>query len=121
MAGFPKPLLRALAGALRSRDDLPVPAKDEEPKPGPLAPYLRYSHVGLQFFLAVAMFTGGGIWLDRRLGTVVLFTLLGLVLGFGGGLYTLYREFILRKASSSRGDATAERGPDRPNPPSEST
>ncbi|MBI4605829.1 MAG: AtpZ/AtpI family protein [Planctomycetes bacterium] len=59
-----------------------------------MAKYLRYSHVGLQFFISVALFTGVGIWLDRRLGTVVLFTLLGLVLGFGGGVYSLYREFF---------------------------
>jgi F0F1-type ATP synthase assembly protein I len=67
--------------------------EDEEVQRSTLAKYLRYSHVGFQFFLAVGLLTAGGIWLDRRLGTVVLFTLLGLALGFAGGFLTLYREF----------------------------
>lgn len=91
-------------------------AKDEEPRPSPLAPYLKYSHVGIQFFLSIGIFTGGGIWLDRQLGTVVTFTLVGLVLGFGGGLYSLYREFVLRREPNAK----ANHGPDRDNPPNKS-
>ena len=87
-----------------------MPTKDEEPERSPLAKYLRYSHVGIQFFLAVLLFTGLGVWLDRSLGTVVLFTLLGLVLGFGGGLYSLYREFFPGKRDARPNDTT--RNPD---------
>ena len=68
--------------------------RDDEPKRNTLAKYLRYSHVGLQFFLAIAVCTGGGVYLDRSFGTVVLYTLLGLALGFAGGFYSLYREFF---------------------------
>jgi hypothetical protein len=57
-----------------------------------LAKYLRYSHVGVQFLVAVGLPTAGGIWADQRLGTGVLLTLLGLVLGFAAGVYSLYRE-----------------------------
>jgi len=79
-----------------------VPAKDGEPERNPLSKYLQYLYVGVQFFLSVAIFVGGGIWLDRRLGTKVLFTLLGLALGFGGGVYSLYREFFPGKSGPPR-------------------
>ena len=59
--------------------------------------YLRYSHLGMQFFVAVALFTGFGLWLDRILGTVVVFTLLGLALGFGGGTYSIYKAIFGEK------------------------
>ena len=72
--------------------------KEEEPESSPLAKYLRYSHVGLQFFLAIALGTGAGIWLDGRFGTGVIFTLLGLALGFIGGFLVLYREVFPEKA-----------------------
>ncbi len=96
-----------------------MPAGDEERERSTLAKYLKYSYVGFQFFLSVGLFTAGGIWLDRRLGTVVLFTLAGLALGFAGGIYELYREFFLRKPSSEapetlgkrKGDGTRGPGP----------
>jgi F0F1-type ATP synthase assembly protein I len=85
-----------------------VPGKDREPQSRPLAKYLRYSHLGVEFFLSVAIFTGIGIWLDRRLGTVVLFTLLGLALGFAGGLVALYRELFPGKEVSRKKPAAGE-------------
>jgi len=69
-----------------------TPGKDD----GEVAKYLKYSHVGLQFLLSVGIPTGLGIWLDRVLGTVVLFTLLGLGLGFTAGIYSLYGELYGR-------------------------
>lgn len=69
-----------------------VPSKGNQSQLGALAKYLRYSHVGLQFLVAVGLPTAGGIWADQRLGTGVLLTLLGLVLGFAAGVYSLYRE-----------------------------
>jgi F0F1-type ATP synthase assembly protein I len=65
-----------------------------------LGRYLRYSHLGLQFIVSVGLPLAGGIWLDRKLGTVVLFTLVGLVLGFGAGLFSLYNELFRKKARS---------------------
>lgn len=69
-----------------------VPSKGNSSQLSALAKYLRYSHVGLQFLVAVGLPTAGGIWADQRLGTGVLLTLLGLVLGFAAGVYSLYRE-----------------------------
>jgi hypothetical protein len=69
---------------------------DPRSQKGAYGKYLRYSHVGLEFFIAVALFTAGGIWLDRQLekswGTEPLFTVLGFALGFAGGFVVLYRE-----------------------------
>ncbi len=84
-----------------------MPPDKKESDRGALAKYYQYSHAGLQFFLAVGMFTGGGIWLDRRLGTEVLFTLVGFALGFAGGLYTLCREFLFRKKPGEKLGSTA--------------
>ncbi len=55
-----------------------------------LAWYLRYSHLGIQFFLALAIPIGLGIWLDSILKTKVLFMLLGFALGFTAGIYSIY-------------------------------
>lgn len=62
----------------------------------PLAEYLRYSHLGVQFLLAVGVPTGLGIWADRSWGTKVLFTLLGFALGFTVGVYSIYGELFKR-------------------------
>lgn len=70
-----------------------------------LAKYLRYSHVGILFFAAVGLFTWGGIELDRKLGTGVLFTILGLILGFAGGLRALYREIYRGDRKTTSGEA----------------
>ena len=51
----------------------------------------RYCTVGLEFTLTFLMLLGGGIWLDRRIGTMPAYTLLGGGLGFGAGLYRLLR------------------------------
>ena len=66
--------------------------------------------MGLQFFVAVGLFTLGGVWLDRRLGTGVLFTLLGLALGFGGGFYAMYRDLYPRdrRPSNSRSEESRD-------------
>ncbi len=76
-----------------SRGRKPVPGSDEpdQDRAGGLQSYMRFSHLGLQFAMTIALLTGGGVWLDGRLGTMPLFTLIGLFLGFGAGFYNLYR------------------------------
>ena len=53
--------------------------------------WMRYSTVGMEFIIIVGLFIGGGLWLDKRLGLMPLFTLIGSVAGFAGGLYRLIR------------------------------
>ena len=80
----------------------------QKPQKKALAKYLQYSQAGLQFFAAVGLFTFGGIWLDKHCNTLPLFTLLGLALGFLGGLRALYLELYGRKGK--RGKQKDEEG-----------
>ena len=83
---------------------MPSVDPDSESKTGKWGKYVRYSHVGSQFFLAIAIFTFGGYWLDQKCGTVVLFTLLGLAAGFGGGFYSMYKTLFLRDQREDEAD-----------------
>jgi len=63
---------------------------------------------GFQFAFAILLFLGGGVLLDRWLGTRPVFTLLGVAIGLGAGFYV----FMVRvTAESRRGD-----GPGKPVP-----
>ena len=54
------------------------------------ANYARFFHVGFAFMFIIAVFTGGGYLLDRLVGTLPLFLLLGMLVGFGAALYYLF-------------------------------
>jgi F0F1-type ATP synthase assembly protein I len=48
--------------------------------------------------IAVAVFTGIGIWLDRSLGNrVPWFTMLGALLGMTGGFVSFFRTVVRKK------------------------
>ncbi len=51
----------------------------------------RYLVVGTVFLLLLVIFAVIGFFVDGLLGTLPLFLLAGLGLGFAGGLYYLYR------------------------------
>ena len=53
--------------------------------------YARFFHVGFAFMLIIAVFTGGGYLLDSLVGTLPLFLLLGMLVGFGASLYYLFQ------------------------------
>jgi F0F1-type ATP synthase assembly protein I len=56
---------------------------------------------GFQFAFAILLFLGGGVLLDRWLGSRPVFTLVGVAIGLGAGFYV----FIVRvTAESRRGD-----------------
>lgn len=52
--------------------------------------YVRYAGLGFTFVFLIGIFVLGGYGLDRLLGTLPLFLLLGIVVGFVGALYFLY-------------------------------
>ena len=56
------------------------------------SPSLRYAGLGIQ--LAVTILAGVllGRWVDRKVGTDGIFTILGGLLGFSATLYSLIRE-----------------------------
>jgi ATP synthase protein I len=53
--------------------------------------YGRYIIVGTVFLVILVVFAVIGLLVDNLLGTLPLFLLLGLVIGFAGALYYLYR------------------------------
>ena len=52
--------------------------------------YARFLGIGFFFLLILIVFAGVGLIVDNLLGTVPLFLLLGLGVGFASGLYHLY-------------------------------
>lgn len=53
--------------------------------------YARFIHVGFAFMLTIAAFTAGGYGLDVLTGTLPLFMLLGMLVGFVAALYYLFK------------------------------
>jgi ATP synthase protein I len=53
--------------------------------------YARLAGLGLTLFLILCLPTVVGYFLDRLAGTLPLFLLIGLVLGFAGGMFYVYR------------------------------
>ena len=52
---------------------------------------VKYAGLGVQLAAAILVFVFLGQWLDRKLGTQALFTILGAFLGFGGTMWSLIR------------------------------
>ncbi len=90
-------------------------AQREPQEPSPGFKYLRHLGIGTEFFFTVALFTLAGVYGDRKLGTGVLLTLLGLAVGFSAGVYRLWREAF---AGEKPRDG-AERDAEGPGPPGE--
>lgn len=56
-------------------------------------------HSALSFVGPVLICLVAGIWLDRKFGASPLFLLIGLFLGFGTGVYSVYRQ-VMEQSSS---------------------
>jgi len=52
--------------------------------------YARLFGVGFAFILTLGIFTAIGFFVDRLLGTLPLFLIVGVGIGFAGGLYQVY-------------------------------
>jgi F0F1-type ATP synthase assembly protein I len=52
----------------------------------------EFAGIGLQFALVILVFTAGGAWLDRRLGSTPWFLILGVFVGAAGGFFSMYRK-----------------------------
>lgn len=76
-----------------------------------MAQLVQVWQLGIEFVVAVVLFTVLGVWLDQRLGTVVLCTLLGLALGLGGGIWLLMRSSPRRPRGETRPPGSP---PDKP-------
>ena len=58
--------------------------------------FLAARLVGVGWYIALSIILGtvGGVWLDRRLDTLPLFTLVGVVVGSAVAFYGVYRMVV---------------------------
>ena len=66
----------------------------------------KYFAVGLKFAAGIVVFSLAGVWLDRRLGTIPLFTLVGTLGGAVLGFLSVYRDV----ASDQKADRDRSEG-----------
>ena len=52
---------------------------------------MRYAGLGIQLAVSLVVFVLIGQWVDRKLGTEGIVTILAAFLGFGGTMYSLIR------------------------------
>jgi ATP synthase protein I len=71
----------------------------------------RYTGLGLTWALSVLFFLLIGYWLDRRLGTLPWFTLVGAFIGAAGGFLSLYKSVTAASRSERHGSPRSERRP----------
>lgn len=57
----------------------------------PHSDFARYAGLGVQFTATVGLLALAGYWLDRKLGTLPLFLLAGVLVGFLGAMYSIVR------------------------------
>ncbi len=76
-----------------------VPGGDD---PGKSTQWLAFLNLGWLIMLNMLVFAGGGLWLDRRFRTAPWLMLAGVLLGFAGSGYTLYRAVKKLESSEAR-------------------
>ena len=54
----------------------------------------QFTGYGLTWALSTLLFLLGGWWLDGKVGSAPLFTILGAFIGGGAGFYSLYRHIV---------------------------
>ncbi|HPG39252.1 MAG TPA: AtpZ/AtpI family protein [bacterium] len=59
--------------------------------------------IGIQFAVAVGLCMAGGYWLDKKLGTIPLFFILGVLLGASAGFLNIYRTVYSEKKENKKG------------------
>ncbi len=88
---------------------------DQQRRPGDQRPGARQQRgtaltagsvagLGLQFAITILVFLFFGEWLDRKLGTAPWLLLLGVFIGAGAGIYSLYRALTASQRSSQQRD-----------------
>jgi F0F1-type ATP synthase assembly protein I len=70
-----------------------------------------FAGAGIQFAAAIIVFLFAGKWVDDRLGTNGLFTIVGVFIGAGGGFYSMYRKISAAQKHDDE-ERSANRGSD---------
>lgn len=85
------------------------PTDEESPEPeSPLVQIAHYSGHGLTLALSTGMFLVGGWWVDGKLGSRPLFTIIGAFVGAGAGFYSVVQHLVLMPRERAR--RAAEKG-----------
>jgi F0F1-type ATP synthase assembly protein I len=71
-----------------------------------------FAGVGIQFAAAIVIFLFAGQWVDKKLGTSGLFTIIGVFVGGGAAFYLMYRKIT----AAQRSDDEERAGRRRPGP-----
>ena len=66
--------------------------------------YLRYAGAGVEFFATLAVLSLFGVWLDGRLGTSPVLTIVLTFVGFGAATWNLIRSVSVRTPPSHDSD-----------------
>ncbi|HYS70180.1 MAG TPA: AtpZ/AtpI family protein [Gemmatimonadaceae bacterium] len=66
--------------------------KRSQPSPGQGLSGADFAGLGVQFAVAIVAFLFAGQWLDNRLGTNGLFTIVGVFVGAAAAFYNMYRK-----------------------------
>ena len=64
--------------------------------------------LGMGWYVVIAILLGilGGLWVDGKLGTKPLFTIIGLIIGIAAAVYGVYQMFLpFIKNKQDKGDA----------------
>ncbi len=72
-----------------------MPGQESEPGPGPWAGVGQYMGHGLTWALSTAFFLLLGWWVDGKVGTRPLLTIVGAFVGGGAGFYSLYYHLVV--------------------------
>jgi ATP synthase protein I len=102
----PEPDSTESNGAPRQDDPKRPKLSDKERRQRSMRDYSRYGSVGVQFGMVLVLFALAGYWVDKHLGSSPIFLVLGVLVGFGGGLYSLIKKIpVSSKGRSSRSDS----------------
>jgi hypothetical protein len=69
---------------------------------------MRYAGLGVQLAVSLLVFVLAGQWLDRKLGTGGILTVVAAFLGFGGTMWSLIRTLNRESGGSGGADGGGE-------------
>ncbi len=84
--------------------------------PSGLELYGRYASLGMQFAATIGLFAWAGWWLDEKLGSRPIGLIVGVLVGFAGGLVSLVHQVPPPRGRRREEQGRAPRG-DGPAPP----
>jgi F0F1-type ATP synthase assembly protein I len=72
----------------------------------------RFAHFGFQLAAAIGVFLAAGWWLDGKIGTKPLFTIVGALFGAATAIYSMIRQ-LMTKSGDTPGATPGGQGRER--------